>query len=163
LVLIEDFNAMPEKEAADSLYRCLANRRWAADVSSRRPYAEVPSVLTAARAALNWLTDDDWVAAFKAHPRIGEPGGDAPESSEREQGRAMESAAAILAVLAAQNRRYEEKFGHVFLIRASGRSGEEILSELRRRMRNDRAMELAESRRELAQIALERLERMLNE
>jgi 2-oxo-4-hydroxy-4-carboxy-5-ureidoimidazoline decarboxylase len=162
LVLIEDFNALPDQEAADSLYKCLANRRWAADVASRRPYPDAQSFLIAAWNGLNRLTDDDWVAAFKAHPRIGERGGDTPESSEREQGRAMQSAAAILAVLAAQNRQYEERFGHVFLIRASGRSGEEILSELRRRMRNHPAMELAESRRELAQIAEERLSELVS-
>jgi OHCU decarboxylase len=111
----------------------------------------------AASNALNGLTDDDWVAAFKAHPRIGERGGDAPESSQREQSRAMESAAATLAALEAENRQYEEKFGYVFLIRASGRSGEEILSELRRRMRNDPALELGEARRELTEIAGDRL------
>jgi 2-oxo-4-hydroxy-4-carboxy-5-ureidoimidazoline decarboxylase len=155
--LIEEFNALPEKEAADSLYKCLANRRWAAEVSSRRPYADAQSFLIVASNALNGLTDDDWVAAFMAHPRIGERGGDAPDSSQREQSRAMESAAATLAALEAENRQYEEKFGYVFLIRASGRSGEEILSELRRRMRNDPAVELAEARRELAEIAGDRL------
>jgi len=160
--LIEDFNALPETEAEGRLYACLANRRWAAEVASRRPYTDAQSFLIAAWNALNELTDDDWVAAFKAHPRIGERGGDAPESSEREQGRAMQSAAAILAALEAQNRQYEHKFGHVFLIRASGRSGEEILSELRRRMRNDPAIELAESRRELAQIAEERLSELVS-
>jgi 2-oxo-4-hydroxy-4-carboxy-5-ureidoimidazoline decarboxylase len=112
--------------------------------------------------ALNGLTDEDWSAAFKAHPRIGERGGDAPESSEREQGRAMQSSAETMAELAAENRRYEHKFGHVFLIRASGRSGEEILSELRRRLKNDPATELAEARRELAQIAEERLSRLVS-
>jgi 2-oxo-4-hydroxy-4-carboxy-5-ureidoimidazoline decarboxylase len=155
--LIEEFNALPEKEAAGSLYKCLANRRWAAEVSSRRPYVDAQSFLIVASNALNGLTDDDWVASFKAHPRIGERGGDAPESSQREQSRAMESAAATLAALEAENRQYEEKFGYVFLIRASGRSGEEILSELRRRMRNDPALELAEARRELAEIARDRL------
>jgi OHCU decarboxylase len=155
--LIEDFNALLETEAEARLYECLANRSWAAEVASRRPYPDAQSFLAAAGNALNGLTDADWVAAFQAHPRIGERGGDAPERSEREQGRAMQSAANTLAVLAAQNRQYEKKFGHVFLIRASGRSGEEILSELRRRMRNDPAMELAESRRELAQIAEGRL------
>jgi 2-oxo-4-hydroxy-4-carboxy-5-ureidoimidazoline decarboxylase len=162
LVLIEDFNALQETEAEERLYACLANRRWAADVASRRPYLDARSFLTSARNLLNGLTDDEWVAAFKAHPRIGERGGDAPESSEREQGRAMESAATILAVLAAQNRQYEQKFGHVFLIRAGGRSGEEILSELRRRMRNDPATELAEARRELAQIAEGRLSELVS-
>ncbi len=160
--LIEDFNALPETEAEGRLFACLANRRWAAEVASRRPYTDAQAFLTAARNALNGLTDDDWVTAFKAHPRIGERGGDAPESSEREQGRAMQSASVTLAALDAENRQYEERFGHVFLIRASGRSGEEILSELRRRMRSDPAMELAEARRELAQIAEERLSELVS-
>jgi OHCU decarboxylase len=160
--LIEDFNALPEKEAEDRLYACLANRRWAAEVSSRRPYADVQSFLVAAGNAMNALTGDDWEAAFKAHPRIGEQGGDAPESSEREQSRAMQSSAATVYALIAQNPRYEKKFGHVFLIRASGRSGEEILSELRRRMRNDPATELGEARRELVQIAGDRLSELVS-
>jgi OHCU decarboxylase len=160
--LIEDFNALPETEAEERLNECLANRRWAAEVASRRPYPDAQSFLAAARNALNGLTDADWAAAFKAHPRIGERGGDAPESSEREQSRAMQSTAVTLAALEAENRQYEEKFGHVFLIRARGRSGEEILSELRRRMRNEPAMELAEARRELAQIAEERLSRLVS-
>jgi 2-oxo-4-hydroxy-4-carboxy-5-ureidoimidazoline decarboxylase len=62
-----------------------------------------------------------------------------------------------LAALETENRQYEERFGQVFLIRASGRSGEEILSELRRRMKNDPAAELAEARRELSKIAGDRL------
>jgi OHCU decarboxylase len=131
--LIEDFNALQETEAEERLYECLANRSWAAEVASRRPYPDAQSFLAAARNALNGLTDADWVAAFKAHPRIGERGGDAPESSEREQAGVMQSSAATVLALIAQNPRYEKKFGHVFLIRASGRSGEEILSELRRR------------------------------
>ena len=156
-MLIEDFNALPETEAEERLYECLANQRWAVAVCSRRPYYDAQSFLTVARAALNRLTDDDWVAAFKAHPRIGEQGGGAPESSRREQSRAMQSASVTLAALEAENRQYEERFGYVFLIRASGRSGEEILSELRRRMKNDPALELAEARRELSKIAGDRL------
>jgi 2-oxo-4-hydroxy-4-carboxy-5-ureidoimidazoline decarboxylase len=163
LVLIEDFNALPETEAEARLYACLANRRWAAEVGSRRPYSDAQSLLTAAGNALNRLTDDDWVAAFKAHPRIGERGGDAPESSEREQTRVMQSSsAATVLALIAQNPRYEKKFGHVFLIRAGGRSAGEILSELRRRMRNDPATELAEARRELALIAGDRLTELVS-
>jgi 2-oxo-4-hydroxy-4-carboxy-5-ureidoimidazoline decarboxylase len=161
-VLIEDFNALPQKEAEERLYGCLANRRWAAEVSSRRPYADAQSFLTTASDALDGLTDDDWVAAFKSHPRIGERGGDAPESSHREQSRALQSAGVTLDALETENRHYEERFGHVFLIRASGRSGEEILSELRRRMNNDSAMELAEACRELSKIAADRLSELVS-
>jgi len=154
---IARFNALAPKEAEEGLYRCLANRRWAAEVSTNRPYPDTQALLAAAQGALNALTDEDWVAAFKAHPRIGERGGDAPESSRREQSHALRSPADTLTALERDNRQYEEKFGHVFLIRAGGRSGEEILSELRRRMKNDPATEFAEACRELAQIATERL------
>ena len=106
------------------------------------------------------LTDDEWLAAMKAHPRIGERGGDAPASSDREQARAMEAPDETKAALASENRRYEERFGHVFLIFASGRSGEEILAELRRRMKNDPATELREAKRELRAIARLRLEHL---
>jgi len=131
----------------DRLYSCLASRRWAHAVAAGEP----------ADHAMDQLTDDEWLEAMKAHPRIGERGGDAPKSSEREQSRAMQTSAATLAALAAENRRYEKRFGHVFLIFASGRGGEEILSELRRRMNNDPADELKEAKRELRKIALMRL------
>jgi 2-oxo-4-hydroxy-4-carboxy-5-ureidoimidazoline decarboxylase len=103
------------------------------------------------------ITDDEWVAAMQAHPRIGERGG---ANSRREQSRAMQGSPATLAALAAENRRYEERFGHVFLIFASGRSADEILAELRRRMSNDPAAELEEAKRELRKIAQVRLAKL---
>ena len=132
------------------LYGCLASRRWAHAVAS----GEDPD------RAMDALTDEEWLAAMKAHPRIGERGGEAPKSSDLEQRRAMAAPAATLDALAAENRRYEERFGRVFLIFASDRGGEEILSELRRRMGNDHATELEESKRELRKIARLRVERV---
>jgi len=133
------------------LYTCLASGRWARAVASGEQ----------AEQAMDRLTDEEWLEAMKAHPRVGERGGDAPTSSEREQSRAMQASAATLTALAAENRRYEERFGHVFLIFASGRSGEEILSELRRRMNNDPAAELEEAKHELRKIALMRLRELV--
>lgn len=161
-MLIEAFNALPEEEAADRLHACLASRRWAARIASGRPYPDGPSLISAAWRALNDLTDADWLAAFKAHPRIGERGGDAPEESAREQGAVMRAGADALAALATENQQYENKFGYVFLIRASGRSAEDVRVELRRRMTNDAALEFAEARRELAQIAELRLENLVS-
>jgi OHCU decarboxylase len=103
------------------------------------------------------LSDDEWLEAMKAHPRIGERGG---ADSTREQSRAMQAPAETLAELAAENRRYEERFGHVFLIAASGRSADQILAELRRRMNNDAPSELEEAKRELRRIVSLRLERL---
>jgi 2-oxo-4-hydroxy-4-carboxy-5-ureidoimidazoline decarboxylase len=74
----------------------------------------------------------------------------------------MQASAETLDALAAENRQYEKRFGHVFLIAASGRSGDEILRELRRRMSNDPASELAEARRELRRIVQIRLGKLLS-
>jgi OHCU decarboxylase len=135
------------------LYDCLANRRWARAVA--RGLFEV------ADQAMDALSDQEWLEAMQAHPRIGERGGDSPASSEQEQSRALRASPGTLAELAAENRRYEEKFGHVFLIAASGRSAEEILAELRRRMTNDQVSEFGEARRELRKIARLRLEKLI--
>ena len=129
------------------LYGCLASRRWAAAVAQGADPAE----------AMDRLTDEEWLQAMKAHPRIGERG---DADSAREQSRAMQASNETLAELAAENRRYEDRFGHVFLIFASGRSGEEILSELRRRLGNEPTEELQEAKRELRKIALMRLDRL---
>jgi 2-oxo-4-hydroxy-4-carboxy-5-ureidoimidazoline decarboxylase len=135
----------------ERLYACLASRRWARAVAAGADPER----------SMDDLTDDEWLAAMRAHPRIGERGGDDPERSRREQARAMRASPETLVALAAENRRYEERFGHVFLIFASGRSAEEILSELRRRMDNDAAAELQEAKRELRRIALARMQQAL--
>lgn len=132
----------------DELYGCLASRRWARAVAA----GVEPDV------AMDELTDDEWRAAMEAHPRIGERGG---ADSSREQSRAMQAPAETLAEIAAENQRYEEQFGHVFLIFASGRGADEILAELRRRMTNDPSTELEESKRELRRIAKLRMERLV--
>jgi 2-oxo-4-hydroxy-4-carboxy-5-ureidoimidazoline decarboxylase len=159
---LERFNALPRPEAEDRLYACLAHRPWASRVAARRPYATVDLLLAEAEAASLELTRDDWLAAFAAHPRIGEGGGHSPGSSEREQSRVMRGPEATRAALAEENRLYESRFGHVFLIFASGRSAAEILEELRRRMRNDPSHELEVAAGEHRKITRLRLERLLS-
>ena len=140
-------------ELEAGLYACLASRRWAKAVAS--------GLFEVSDRAMESLTDDEWLEAMRAHPRIGERGGESPTSSEQEQARAMQGSAATLAELAAENRTYEDKFGHVFLIAASGRSADEILAELRRRLRNDAASELQEAKVELRKIARLRLAKLV--
>ena len=160
---VEGFNALPAAEAESRLYECLANRVWAARVAAGRPYESVGDVLREADAAWAAMNDTDWLQAFAAHPRIGERGGEAPVTSEREQGDVMAAPAATLDVLAAENRAYEEQFGHVLLIAAAGRSADEILGELRRRISNDSAADLQEAIAEQRKIARTRLRRLATE
>jgi len=117
-------------------------------------------MLAAAESSWSALTPADWLAAFGAHPRIGQAGGGSPKHSEGEQSRVMQASEATLAALTAENRTYEERFGHVFLIAARGRSAEEILKALRARMNNTPETELAIAMDEQRKITALRLEQL---
>ncbi|MEY9930454.1 2-oxo-4-hydroxy-4-carboxy-5-ureidoimidazoline decarboxylase [Catenulispora sp. GP43] len=156
-------NAWSEDQAEQELTACCASRRWAAALAAGRPYggwAELAAAATAGIKALRW---SDVLEALDAHPRIGDRA--AGKSREAEWSRAEQSAAAsadaaVLGALARANVEYERRFGHVFLICASGRPAEQILADARRRLGNDAAAEQQEVRTELAGIALLRLERL---
>ena len=109
------------------------------------------------------LAPTDWLEAFAAHPRLGESGGHAPGSSEREQSRVMAAGDQTLAELAGENRRYEARFGHVFLFSAAGRTAAEVLAALQQRMRNEPPREMEVAAEEQRKITRLRLESMLHE
>jgi OHCU decarboxylase len=154
---------MPPDETVRQLLGSFASRKWAERVAGGRPYGDFAELLTACESAWKELAPADWLAAFAAHPRIGESGGHAPESSDREQSGVRSAPAEMMVALAEQNRRYEARFGYVFLISASGRTAGEILTAFRQRMRNDPAAELVVAADEHRKITRLRLERMLNE
>jgi 2-oxo-4-hydroxy-4-carboxy-5-ureidoimidazoline decarboxylase len=140
---------------------CCASRRWAAAVIAGRPHrtlARLTAASDAAIAALNW---DGIAEALAAHPRIGDAGAAAPGReaawSAGEQSAAMTAGAADRDRLAAGNAAYEQRFGHVFLICATGRTVAEMLAEQARRMGNDPADEREVVRAELRAIVALRL------
>lgn len=158
---LETFNGLSRDQAEDRLRESFADRAWAARVAAGRPYREVDALLEAAEEAWAELRPEGWLRAFSAHPRIGESGGHAPATSEREQSGVRQASAATLSSLAAENRRYEARFGHVFLIAARGRSADEILQALRARMHNDPVEELEVAASEQRKISRQRLLAML--
>lgn len=155
------FNSLSPAAAASALYACFAHRGWAERVAAGRPYAGLAALDAAAERAWAELAPEDWLEAFRAHPRIGEQGGHSPAASEGEQRGVSAASKDTLNALARENQRYEKRFGHVFLIAAAGRSAGEILAELSRRMDNDAAGELAEAAREQRLITRMRIARML--
>jgi 2-oxo-4-hydroxy-4-carboxy-5-ureidoimidazoline decarboxylase len=140
------------------LLGCLSVPRWADDVLAGQPYDDEQALLTAAADAARELTDEELDQALSGHPRIGERGG---AQSQKEQSGVDPGHGDTAQRLAEGNRRYEERFDRVFLIRAAGRDADEILAELDRRLRNDDAAERAETVDNLRQIALLRLEAAL--
>jgi 2-oxo-4-hydroxy-4-carboxy-5-ureidoimidazoline decarboxylase len=152
---LDDFNDEPAERATESLRACNAAPRFATEVLAGRPYPDSDAVVARAEAVARSLSWDEVSVALAAHPRIGDrPEGSSAEAaaSRREQSSMTDTDAATRAALLDGNRAYEERFGHVFLIRAAGRSPEEMLAELRRRLANDAAAERAEATEQLAQI-----------
>jgi 2-oxo-4-hydroxy-4-carboxy-5-ureidoimidazoline decarboxylase len=161
---LETFNDAPAGSLRPRLLACLGVDRWADDVLAGRPYAVRDAVFEVADRAARHLDDAELASALAGHPRIGErasaPEHDA-ELSLREQSGVDPADREVAAALAAGNAAYEERFDRVFLIRAAGRSAQEILSELRRRLANGDEAERAETVDQLRQIALLRLEGVL--
>jgi 2-oxo-4-hydroxy-4-carboxy-5-ureidoimidazoline decarboxylase len=155
---VGEFNALPDDEAERLVSGCLGVPRWVSDVVAGRPYDDRAALRKRAHDAALHLTGDELAAALSRHPRIGDqPEGDddASRHSRAEQSGVDDSDADRLRV---GNAAYEARFGHVFLVRAAGRSGAEILAELERRLGNDEPIERAETVTALRDIALLRLE-----
>ncbi|MBB2942828.1 2-oxo-4-hydroxy-4-carboxy-5-ureidoimidazoline decarboxylase [Actinoplanes lutulentus] len=160
---MESFNALPAERLKSELLACLAAPAWGAEVAAKRPYRDRAELFAAADAAAAGLSWDDVLLGLSAHPRIGERAAGA--SKEAAWSRAEQSAAAAStdkSELIEANRLYEDKFGYVFLIFASGRSQAEILAAARERLGNDPLAERAVVQGELRKIALLRLERVLD-
>ncbi|HUS67358.1 MAG TPA: allantoicase, partial [Kofleriaceae bacterium] len=154
-------NALPAPALAAELERACASPRWAEAVAARAPYPDLATLMRAGDHIWRGLDNADWLAAFAAHPRIGDRGGSA--WSQREQAGTTGAPAAVMTALADGNRAYEARFGHVFLICATGRSAAEMLAALERRMPNDPATEMSVAAEEHRKITRLRLIKWLTE
>jgi 2-oxo-4-hydroxy-4-carboxy-5-ureidoimidazoline decarboxylase len=156
----QEFNALSEFEAV-ALLRPLVNiPAWAKTVSDGRPYSSVEDVLQAAGSACENWRPEDIAQALSAHPRIGERAngnGKEAQLSRGEQATLDISQQSVIDALYDGNQRYEQRFGRVFLIRARGRSSEEILDNLQRRLKNSPDAEDHETAQQLKEITLLRL------
>lgn len=161
---LASFNTRPAVEVERELLACCAVPAWAAAVVAARPYPDLDLLVATADAALRGLTWAEVARALAAHPRIGErPAGSDRESawSRREQAAVVDADAATRAALVQANQEYERRFGHLFLIFASGRTDSELLAAARQRLRHDDETERQVVREELRQIAGLRLARLL--
>jgi allantoinase len=152
----------PRATAAEALRPCCGSRTWLETMLAGWPYRSARELFSASESAFAGLSEADWREAFAAHPRIGDLA--ALRARERaEQAGAAQADETTLAALAAGNARYEARFGHVFLICASGRSAAEMLAALELRLANDARTELALAAEEQRKITVLRLERLLAE
>jgi 2-oxo-4-hydroxy-4-carboxy-5-ureidoimidazoline decarboxylase len=155
------FNAASFEAAERDVLACCASRSFARTIADGRPYLDPAALQAAVTAAFEALTWDDILESMNAHPRIGDrvrAGG----WSAAEQSGAGAADEAVRQGLADGNLAYEERFGHVFLICATGLSGQDMLDQLRARLGHDPHAERAVAREELLKITRLRLAKLLS-
>jgi allantoicase len=145
--------SIPEPE----LLACCGSREWARRMNQQ--FTDAGEMLTAADRIWNKLSPQDWLEAFAAHPRIGEPTAD-PRASKEQSG-VSGAQPETLARLAAANREYEKRFGHIYIVCASGKTAAQMLAMLESRLGNDTETELRVAAGEQQKIMRLRLEKWL--
>jgi 2-oxo-4-hydroxy-4-carboxy-5-ureidoimidazoline decarboxylase len=176
-VTLDHLNALDPSSASREFLRCCASTRWAQRMTASRPFVNVDAMAVTADVIWAALDRADWLEAFAAHPRIGDARlnarlkprapTDLPEreaSAERwagqEQSSVAQAADDVRERLAAKNREYEARFGYIFIVCAAGRSADQMLTMLERRLTNDPEAELrtaAEEQRKITRLRLAKL------
>lgn len=162
---LEFLNLMPESSARAALLECCGSSVWVERMLAARPFESVEALLAEADRAWLRLGREDRLEAFRAHPRIGEREGTAGSVqgaawSAGEQSGVLAAPEDVRADVAKANAEYERKFGHIFIVCATGTSAGEILARLRERLGNYPSVELdvaAEEQRKITRLRLEKL------
>ena len=166
---IAELNALPDEAAGFALARCCGAQAWVAGMRAARPFRDRAGLLEAADRVAGGLARADSLEAFAHHPRIGDRDSLAKRFAATaawagdEQDRVAGATAATLDALAEGNRAYEERFGYIFIVCATGKSAEEMLAMLLARLGNEPEAELANAAREQRAITRLRLEKLLEE
>jgi 2-oxo-4-hydroxy-4-carboxy-5-ureidoimidazoline decarboxylase len=168
------WNRLASTDAAKEILACCGSAAWAEGMARRRPVPDEATLLAAADETWRSLAKEDWMEAFRSHPRIG--GAKTGESwdsrpaparssswSKQEQENVAAAGSAIKADLAQANKEYEQRFARIFIVCATGKSAAEILKTLRRRMGNDDDTELREAAEQQRLITHLRLKKWLSE
>jgi 2-oxo-4-hydroxy-4-carboxy-5-ureidoimidazoline decarboxylase len=156
------WNELDAESAAGEILPCCGSHAWAQALAAKRPFATRQELFDASDAVWADLAEDDWREAFDSHPRIGQQHARSATAqslswSSTEQSAAISQDDAAKLALAEGNRQYEERFGRIFIVRASGKSSSEILDILQSRMQNsvaDEMLEAAEQQRQITQLRL---------
>ena len=165
---IEQVNSWNANRAEAEFLKCCGAQAWARAMAERRPFKDAESMFEDADNVFELLSDEDWMTAFRAHPKIGEQkaGDEQSEAalrwSAQEQSQAVTAPVGVLQALAAANREYEERFGFIFIVCATGRTADQMLSIIRQRITNPPAAEFRIAAKEQKRITQLRLQKLLD-
>jgi 2-oxo-4-hydroxy-4-carboxy-5-ureidoimidazoline decarboxylase len=166
MIDLDIINAWGEAEARAAFLRCCGSRSWAARMAGRRPFPTEADLFVSAEEDWRGLTREDWLEAFAAHPRIGDLDSLRQKFAataawpEGEQAGVRGAPEEVLRALAEGNGAYEARFGYLFIVCATGKTAEEMLALLRRRLANGPDEELLLAAAEQEQITRLRLQKL---
>lgn len=166
--VLDAWNSADETEALNAMLACCGTRRWASAMVAMRPIENVIGLSEIADRVWATMNEADWLEAFACHPRIGERKAAQTEAksrawSQQEQSSVATAQFALLSELAEGNAKYEEKFGFTYIVCATGKSADEMLAILKRRLGNEHEAELGEAAEQQRQIMQIRLGKWLAE
>ena len=160
--VLDEWNNADPQTATEAMLACCGAQRWAARMVALRPVASVAALSDGADRIWAAMGESDWMEAFACHPRIGEKKAAAASEksrawSQQEQSATGSASKTVMEELAETNARYEERFGFTYIVCATGKTADEMLAILKRRLAGDRMAELreaAEQQRQITQIRL---------
>ena len=166
---VNRLNELSANDARTEFLKCCGSTKWARTMTDARPLASEQELFAKADDISSSLKDEDWLEAFRAHPKIGEQQAATTQSHQEQKWSAQEqsgvgaASAATVSQLAERNREYEDRFGFIFIVCASGKSSDEMLAILNSRIENDPRTELRIASEEQRKITRLRLEKLLNQ
>jgi 2-oxo-4-hydroxy-4-carboxy-5-ureidoimidazoline decarboxylase len=161
------WNSRDPADAAREVLPCCGSQAWATAMASHRPITDAETLIATSNRLWLALPEEAWHQAFDSHPRIGQKHAQTQATAEslrwsaQEQSSALSDDESAMRALEEANRRYEEKFGRIFIVCATGKTAAEMLTILEARMKNDAATELREAAEQQRQITQLRLLRWL--
>ena len=165
---INRLNELSGEDAQAEFVKCCGSTRWAQAMTAARPFSAIDELLAKADNVWWSLEKEDWLEAFRVHPKIGEKKAAAAQSeqarswSAQEQSSASRATTEVMSALVDGNREYEQRFGFIYIVCATGKSSEELLKILQARLKNDSETELRNAADEQRKITRLRLEKLLN-
>lgn len=160
-ITLDELNQLAAPTASRALSAICSAERWVGAILAGRPYPSVDALIARSDAAVAAMTEPDLRGALSGHPRIGDTQAAAAGWTSQEQAGVRVDDAEFMRALAVANAAYEQRYGHIYLVCASGRSGRDLLELLLERLRNDRATEWRVVASELAKINQIRLRKLV--
>ena len=164
---LHDFNILPKDQLKEELIKCCASAAWVNRMLDYIPAEDLVELLEDAEMEWWKCSENDWKEAFAAHPKIGDPDSLAKKYSvtaewaAEEQKNIQAASGETIRALVDANGKYEEKFGYIFIVCATGKSAEEMMGILHSRLQNSPEEEIKIAADEQNQITKIRIQKLL--